>query len=479
MPKASYRFACILLVSVLFTAATSSTAHSTRPITKLLVSERDAFSLKVDRLVNAAITSNAMPGASVAILFDDGRLLSRSYGTKSIVQSASVRSDTRFRIGSISKLVTTLAVLRLAEERKLDLDAPVSTLLAHWQEVARLPDSVSVRHLMNHTSGLPDFTRAELEAKVVRGFTTDADVNEVLKRAMRSEPGAEWVYADLPFRILSRVVERASGQPYGDYIARTLAPALNLPSLGLCEPGAANHASGFLARNDALQPEPAYSIRGLLGEGGLCATAEDLARLPREVVRLRWINERSLAAMIAPTRLNGGQLIDYGLGVRGGWMGTDRLWGHTGGGLDGAWAALAYIPERRLSIAVVSNGTGGNIDAATLFGAIADAVLANSPLESQPIEDGLAQSISGAYSRRDVITCIEQTPAGMTRVRKGSSSTPALLLHQGSARFVRSDFPLDHIVFQTDGNAAIGYSVYYDGFFAEYWNHSPLDACRT
>lgn len=478
MPPAPCRIACALLVSVLVGGA-SLKGQATRQVGGSVSSQRNALSLEVDRLVGAAISASAMPGASVAIIFDDGRMLSRSYGSASILPPTRVTSTTRFRIGSISKLVTSLAILRLVDERRLDLDAPVSSLLADWPEVARLPASITVRRLMNHTSGLPDFSRAELEAKVAQGFTTDGDVNVVLQRPMRSEPGAEWAYADLPFRILSRVVERASGRSYGDYVAQVLAPALSLQSLRLCEPGEAGHASGYLSRNRTLQPEPAYSIRGLLGEGGLCATAADLARLPREVVRRRWISDRSLAAMTAATRLSGGQLIDYGLGVRGGWVGRTRSWGHTGGGLDGSWAAVAYFPERRLSIAVVANGSGSEIDAATLFGTIAAAALANPPLEDQPVEAGLSALISGAYRRRDVTTCIARGPAGMTRDRLGSSSAPTPLLHQGSARFARRDYPLDRIDFQTDGHPAVGYSVYYDGFFAEYWNRTTDDACHV
>ena len=479
MPSALYRTISALLVSVLLAGGSSLKGQTTLQAGGSLSSQRHMLSLEIDRLVGAAISASAMPGASVAIIFDDGRMLSRNYGSASILQPARVTGTTRFRIGSISKLVTSLAILRLVEERRLDLDAPVSSLLADWPEIARLPPSITVRRLMNHTSGLPDFTRAELEAKVAQGFTTDGDVNAVLQRPMRSEPGAEWAYADLPFRILSRVVERASGQHYGDYVAQVLAPALGLPSLRLCEPGGAGHASGYLSRNRTLQPEPAYSIRGLLGEGGLCATAADLARLPREVVRRRWISANSLAAMIAPTRLSGGQLIDYGLAVRRGWIGPARSWGHTGGGLDGSWAAVAYFPERRLSIAVVANGTGSEIDAATLFGAIAAAALANPPLDDRPVEAGLGASIIGAYRRRDVTTCIARSPAGMTRARLGSSSAPTPLLHQGSARFARRDYPPDRIVFQTDGDSAPGYSVYYDGFFAEYWNRTTDEACRV
>lgn len=431
----------------------------------------------IDRLVADAVAARAMPGAAVAIAFDDGRLFSRHLGSASLEGPASVTSATRFRIGSISKLVTALAILKLVEEGRLDLDAAVATLLPAQRETARLPESVTVRRLLNHTSGLPDFTRPELQAMVARGWATDQDYLSVLQRPGRSEPGSEWIYADLPFRILSKIIEGAAGLPYGRYVAERLAPALAVPSLRLCEPGAPGHAAGYLSRNRELVPEPAYSIRGLLGEGGLCATAEDLARLPREVAAGRWISVNMLASMISPTRLSGGELIDYGLGVRGGSLGPSRAWGHTGGGLDGSWASVAYYPGRRMSVAVTANGTGSDVDAATLQSAIAAALLVPAPPEARPVDASLVTAVAGAYRRGDATTCVIRTQEGLTRLRIGSTAAPTPLLHQGAAHFSRRDFPLDRIIFQIEGGRALGYSVYYDGFFAEYWTRAPETHC--
>ena len=431
---------------------------------------------EIDRIVAEAIEARAIPGASVAIAFDDGRLFSRHLGSASLEGPVSVRSASRFRIGSISKLVTALAILKLVEEGRLDLDASIAALLSDQRETARLPASVTVRHLLNHTSGLPDFTRPELDAMVARGVATDHDYLLVLQRTARSEPGSEWAYADLPFRTLSHLVERVSGLPYGRYVAEMLAPALGVPSLALCEPGTRDHVTGYLSRNREFEPEPAYRIRGLLGEGGLCTTGDDLAILVREVAAGRWIGPDSLAAMTSPTRLRGGQVIDYGLGLRGGWLGRMRAWGHTGGGLDGSWASVAYYPERGMSVAVVANGTGSGVDAATLQVTVAAAVLGHRSSE-RPLPWSLAQAVTGSYRRGAATTCVIRTEHGLGRVRPGSTTPPTALLYQGAAHFARSDFPLDRIVFQVEGGRSLGYSVYYDGFFAEYWTRASETHC--
>ena len=431
----------------------------------------------IERPIKDALAARQMPGATVAVAFDDGRLFSKHYGSATLKAEAPVTSVTLFRTGSISKLVTALVIMRLAEEGRLTLDAPIASIFPSHETLSRLPPAVTVRRLLNHTSGLPDYTRAELEAKVARGVVTDADLTAVLKRPLLSEPGRVWSYADAPFRILSLAIERISGLSYERYISERLAPALGLRSIRVCAPGAADHAAGYLSRDSRLLPEPAYAIRGLLGEGGLCATAEDLARLPAAAKNGSWISAASLSAMTAPTRLEGGQLVDYGLGVQRGLLGRKSAWGHTGGGPDGSWASVAHYPKKGVTIAVLANGTGGNADAATLQGMVAAAVLGVSPPDNRTPDPALARVVIGAYQRGDQTTCVVPLKGKLVRTKLGSTSAPTPLLYQGSTVFARSDYPLDRFTFQIEEGKSIGYRVYYDGLFAAYWRRSSDRAC--
>lgn len=434
-------------------------------------------SASIERLVGEAIHGGFMPGVSIAIVSGGGRSFTRHVGRASIGRDRPITASTRFRIGSISKLVTAAAVLKLAEEGRLKIDAPVASLLPEESAVAKLPASVTVERLLNHTSGLPDFTKEELEAKVARGLSTDDDLRVVLARGPTASPGEQWSYADGPYRILSRIVERASGLSYGAYVTDRLAPALGLPSLGLCEPGAPDQAEGYLSDRGKLRPEPAYAIRGLLGEGGLCATSEDLARLPLALATGRWLSRQNVARMTAPTRLTDGTVVDYGLGVRGGLLGDHKSWGHTGGGLHGSWAAVAYYPEAGISVAVMANGTGGDVDAATLQGRVAAIVLRVKPPRITQPGASLVGAMSGAYKRGEQITCLFSSGGDLVRTRPGTTSAPTPLYPQVETVFARLDFPQDRIVFQFEEAAAVAYRVYYDGLFAEHWRRVPGEAC--
>ena len=455
---------------VILLATGGATAAATEPVDS---------TARIDALVAEAIASRAMPGASVAIVDEDGGIVSRHYGSASLDGGSEVTGATRFRIGSISKLITALAIMKLAEDGRLRLDAPVAPFVRRLPGIERLPASVTVRHLLNHTSGLADFTRDELEAMVGRGVATDADLVRVLARPPASEPGRDWAYADAPFRILSHVVEHASGLTYERYVAERLAPALGLESLRACAPDAPDQARGYVSRNADLRPEPAYGIRGLLGEGGLCATAEDLARLPLALKSGKWIEAASLARMLAPTRLRSGEQIDYGFGVRLGLLGRSGVWGHTGGGLDGSWAALAHYPERGLTVAVTANGTGADQDAATLQAAIAAVLLGEAPPARMTPRPGLFRRLTGAYERRGRIACVIVLDGGLARTIRGTAAAPVSLLYQGSATFARADYPFDRILFQIEEGKAVGFRVHYDGFFAEYWRRTRRQECGT
>jgi D-alanyl-D-alanine carboxypeptidase len=432
---------------------------------------------EIEEIVERAVAGRSLPGASVAIADKGEIIFARAYGLADVEAKLPATMATLFRLGSISKLVTALAVIRLAEQGRLNLDAPVAEILRDRPSVAHLPPGVTIRRLLNHSSGLDNQTREELQATLVRDATKrDEDAAPVLARDLLTAPGEGWAYSDIGYRLLSWVVERASGLTYGAYVAEELAPGLGLASLRLCEPGAIGHARGYMKAETGFAPALSYSIRGLLGEGGLCATATDLARLPGALVKARWISAEGLRAMTAPTRLADGSIADYGLGVRRGFIGGHPLWGHTGGGAETAWAALAHYPDRQITIAVLGNGGDETTDAVTLQGRLAAAFFDAPVLSGAAVEPQLVTAIPGAYSSGDRKACFRMTAAGLTR-RLSPGQPPRTLLHQGGGIFGRADYPLDRFAFQLESGQAVAHRVYYDGFFTELWRREAVSAC--
>lgn len=464
-------FRPIFLILVFYFGANGPLAASQGPVA---ITADDL--VEIDRLFDEALNTRALPGASVTITYDDGRSVTRNYGVMSSTSQEPVTDPTRFRIGSISKMLTALAIMDLVEDGALKLDTPVASFFPDRDVLGKLPGSVTIEHLLRHTSGLADYNEADLHAKVTSGLVTDADLESVLARPTVFEAGHDWAYSNAGYRLLSRILEIASEQTYEEYVRRVLAPSLGLSSLRLCDPGDSGQATGYVSRDGQLQPERAYSIRGLLGEGGLCVTSADLAHLPRKLKTGDWILETTLTRMLAPARLKDGAEIDYGLGVRGGYIGRSRAWGHTGGGPDGSWASMAHYPAHGVTIAVLANGTGSGTDAATLQAAVAAIILDSGAPEDVAVDRSVLEPLTGQYVQGEDAVCMVIADGKLVRHR-GSSGAVTPLLPQGSNIFARSDFLNDRFVFQTDGGRALGYRVYQDGLFVGFWRRTPDEAC--
>lgn len=420
----------------------------------------------VDTIVHRAISDRSIVGAAVAIAVGDEILFSRSYGATDPATSLSVSSNTPFRLGSISKFFTALAILRLVEEGQLRLDTPVADLLADRPLARLLPRTITVQRLLNHTSGVGDRSSGELLAILARDATvTDADIEPVLMTPPLHTPGTNWAYSNTGYRVLSWIVERASRRRFNAYITEVLAPALEVSSVRSCDEPP--RPQGYVSRDGVLTPDPSYSIRGLLGEGGLCAAAADLALVPSALLRGRWISHPRLQEMVQPTRLPNGVLVDYGMGVRRGLIGSHTFWGHSGSGLAGGWAALAYYPQDRVTVVVLANGSGGTDDAVTLQAKIAAAYFRVPPLTAAPISPEMEGTVRGTFSDGNTTVCFAAGPNGVTRRTSASQQPPRQLLYQGDGLFAREDYPMDRMAFQIDGGRAVAHRVYYDGFFAE------------
>lgn len=334
------RFA--LAVTTLFAAATAMAAPAAPD------------GARADAAVRAFMAQERIPAAHVTVLRGKTVILSQGYGsTAQVAREGSAPTATSiFPLGSISKQFTAAVILALADQGKVQLDAPVGRYLPEW--FADEPE-LRVTHLLSQTSGLPDFLWLEDYRKLAVEATTPIAAYVALAAAepRRYAPGTRWSYSNTNYKALALIAERVTGQPFD-----SLLPDLVLRPAGI---------DGIVPCHD-LRPDqfvPGISSEGkpapldasraaYAGDGGLCGSADAMAKWLRHGFATREEEGPRFERQAQPTRLADGLTVPYGYGVSvRDFLGHSMTW--HGGNVDGHSTMIAHLPEEDLSIVILVN----------------------------------------------------------------------------------------------------------------------------
>jgi CubicO group peptidase (beta-lactamase class C family) len=236
---------------------------------------------KIDQLFRARLAELGPTAEAVGIVLDGEVVFTRGFGVRDLESKAPVDADTLFRIGSVSKTITALAVMRLRDQGKLALDAPAASYLpALRASAAPTKDSppLTVRHLLSMTSGLPF---DDLWGAVTFGYS-DAEFSRFLQHGLSfaGPPGERYRYSNLGFALLGKIVEQVSGKPFSDYIASEVFAPLGMKSSGYVTGKLPLNglAIGYFRDAERFIQEPVVSDGVFSPAGGVYTSVNDLAR---------------------------------------------------------------------------------------------------------------------------------------------------------------------------------------------------------
>ncbi len=311
-----------------------------------------------DSILAALIEANGVPGMGAAIERDGRIVWTGSAGRRDVAAHLPVDADTRFRLASVSKLITVAAAARLSEQGKLDIDAPVRNYVG---DLARTWPSLTTRQLAAHTSGMPHYQDADDN----RGGHRYASVGEAVgifkDRPLLSAPGEVYSYSSWGYTLMSAVIEARAGRPFLTELDEGVTAGLEIgaDTTDSSDPTA---SKAYDFRNGQAVPTPPHDLSYTWAGGGLSATPKDLARFGGRMLRGETVSAETFAWMLEPARLNNGQPVgegDYRVGF--GWRTGRDLDGariaHHAGGTYGARSVLVLYPERKLSVSVLSNAS--------------------------------------------------------------------------------------------------------------------------
>ena len=271
---------------------------------------------RIDGLFTEYMARERIPGAVLVVWRDDEVALRRAWGVADRETGRAMSAGALQPIYSVSKQFTAALILRLAAQGRVELDAPVARYLPEW--FADEP-SLSVRHLLRHTSGLPNFValpaaRAIEEAPPgSHGLGAILDLVDPLPR--RFAPGARHAYSNSNYTALALIVERVAGLPFDRAQRELLLRPLGLDRIDECE---ALDRSRIVVGHDSTGNRVVLPVNRApthAGNGGLCANAEDLAMWTRALGEGLVVPPPLLAEMRADEPISSGPTPPYGFGI--------------------------------------------------------------------------------------------------------------------------------------------------------------------
>lgn len=315
---------------------------------------------ELDRYVQRLVEADLFSGA-VLVAREGESLFQKAYGEASREYGAPNRPDTRYPLGSINKMFTTVAILQLVEQGKLSLEDRVETVMP-----GVLPDSVArkiqIQHLLTHTSGLGDFLFTPEASRLSRNrFRTVSDWLPLLKDArLQFEPGTRWGYSNAGFLVLGAILEKVTGQDYHTYVREhVFRPAGMTASdpldMDLAHPNVATAYTKVSTPEGVRWRSDRYErlVRGTPAGGGY-STVEDLLRFAEALRSNRLLSPAMTQRMLsAKPELNSPQ---YGFGTQI-FVPDGAAVGHTGGG-PGTAAWLHLVPKTGVVMVVLGNMAG-------------------------------------------------------------------------------------------------------------------------
>lgn len=262
-------------------------------------------------------------------------LLDQSWGMADREAGKPVTADSRFRIGSMNKMFTAVAILQLVEAGKIGLSEPLARYLPDYPN-KELAAKVTIRHLLTHTGGTGDIFGPGFATYRLALRDHDAYLRQFGARALLKEPGAAFQYSNYGYVLLGAVIERVSGMNYYDYVEQKVYRPAGMKDTGSLpeEVEVRERAKGYMWRGGAWQPNTdTLPYRGMAAGGGY-STTRDLLAFAQALEAGKLVSK----AMLDQATEAGGVGDGFGLGFMHDGEGISRMYGHNGGapGMNGA-----------------------------------------------------------------------------------------------------------------------------------------------
>ena len=380
-------------------APATPTVIVAQPVATATEAARDIDFAPLIAVIEQEMAMQQVPGLAVAVVHKGVPVFSQGFGLEEVANNTPVTPATLFRIGSITKPLTAIAILQLVEAGQVDLDASVVTYLPDFA----VSDQITVRQLLSHSSGLGD-------AAIPYGRTDPAALQEYVATlnpaSAFAPPGVLFSYSNVGYNILGRVIEVVSGMPYADFMGEQVFPALGMAHSTFRRDVALGEglALGYYPSRGAPEPVDRDPDNGAEYPSGFAfSNVEDLSRLALFLLSDGMVEgeQRLLPASVQAMKTSVIRVepldVGYGLGLLIRTRSGETSVGHNGT-INGYAATMELMPSQELAVIVLSNRN--NYDPAHITQAAFDLFVAptgNSPSQEIALDAVTLASYAGRY----------------------------------------------------------------------------------
>ena len=377
--RACFTAALLLLLSICFSG-------------RKAIAAQDALATQINQIFSP-LADDRSPGVAVLVRKDGRTAFERGYGVRELRSFAKIDPRTNFRLASCSKQFTAMSIMLLVHDGKLRYDDKLTGVFPDFPDYGK---AITIRHLLNHTSGLPDYEDLIASAEKRKGapiWTSthqiqDAEVLDLLKQEAvgKFAPGTQWSYSNSGYVVLGLVVTKIAGKPFREFLRERIFTPLKMSQTLAYQKGqneVPNRAYGHSKEDDAWKENDQSPTSATLGDGGIYSSLSDLAKWDEALAQHTLLSEKEMQTALTPAQLINsnepkwpansdrpeGTPVSYGFG----WFldpyrNHARMWHY--GDTVGFHTYIQRFPADRLTIIILCNRS--DLDPESLAAKVAD-----------------------------------------------------------------------------------------------------------
>lgn len=308
-----------------------------------------------ESLVLDTMNAKNIPGLSISIAKNDTIVWAEGFGFSDLENKVPVKINSKFRIGSISKTLTAMAIGKLLDAKQLNLSDDVRKYVPYFPQKEH---KITIAQLASHTSGIRNYDYSQNEYLNVKNYTSIKESISVFKDdSLLFEPGTNYSYSTYNYTLLSAVIEGASSQNFIEYMQTNVITPLQLVNTtpDYLYSIVDNRSSFYDKYEGFLINSPAVDNSNKWAGGGYLSTSLDLVKMCQGLLNNNFISNSSKEILWTPAVLKTGKKTNYGIGWRIDKDNQNRIFMHHGGSAIGGRSFLLVYPKQGVIIAVTSN----------------------------------------------------------------------------------------------------------------------------